>query len=1015
MSLVDHDARIAAANDLDTTFFVEAAAGTGKTTSLVSRIMSVLKKGRARLNEVVAITFTEKAAGELKIRLREAIERELSGEKLRAALSDLDRAHISTIHSFCAWVLRERPVEAAVDPQFAVADEMQTELLLEEAWEQWLESELAANPPALRRALMLDVSLDKLRELAKLLVEQRTRLSSARWPEALPLDVNAVLARLRAVEPTFERCLQHYTSREENAYVRARALLDALPQLDDASEGRKLAVLTTLTLSEPRRKTDFDSDVAFAETKKLIKELKPQLAELTEAANHNLLVALVAWLHGFVTHFQQVKHQSALLDFDDLLMKTRDLLLDHPVVAAQLRERFKFVLVDEFQDTDPVQAELVLLLANDRPGKLFVVGDPKQSIYSFRGADIEMYAKTRRSVEAGGQALTFRQNFRSKSTILDWVNAVFSKIIVKSRDGDYQPDYIALAPDTKRKTDTAAVTLLRPRQWSEDKSLDEVRQAEAAVIARYLRQQVDEGAFRWGDVAMLFRSFTAVETYAEALQQASVPFRVIGGKNYYQRQEIQTLASLLCCLDNPADKLNLIATLRSLVCGWTDDLIFFKSATTGLNYLRDVSAEEDQQVRDTFTLLRELHEQRHESSVAGYVERVVARAKICEAHFVSRPDGAQCVANLLKAVELARQLEAVGVRSVRGFVRRLRQTLLGGVDEEPSPANEETDDVVRLLSMHKAKGLEFPIVILPDLAGRSADSGAKIVPNRTDRTFEIRFNGRMSQGFDDASEQQDLRDEAEEIRLLYVAATRAKERLVLPWFAEKGERLNLLRRGFEPEANELVEVIYAESLVAPPAIDSKKKSGKRAAELVKMRERWRKETTHLLTRATQPVARTSPSRLAGEPESSDEEPSGVERHLAMEFGSVVHEAMEQMNVDPIAASKLGDADKLRATEMVKRALNSELLSRVRKADEAYRELPFTMATGEGLMEGKIDLLFCERGKWVLVDYKTDARAETERYGTQLRAYETALNQVAGIELAEKLLFFLASGTVKRVD
>ena len=189
---IDHAAREAAASQLDTTFFVEAAAGTGKTTALVGRIVNIVACGRARLHEVVAITFTEKAAGELKIRLREELEKTLAGEALRAALGDLERAQITTIHSFCAALLRERPVEARIDPQFVVADDLQRELLLDEAWKQWLESQLALNPPVLREALVRELSLDALRALAELLITERARHAAAQWPAAVPVDMPAL-------------------------------------------------------------------------------------------------------------------------------------------------------------------------------------------------------------------------------------------------------------------------------------------------------------------------------------------------------------------------------------------------------------------------------------------------------------------------------------------------------------------------------------------------------------------------------------------------------------------------------------------------------------------------------------------------------------------------------------------------------------------------------------------------------------------------------------------------------
>jgi ATP-dependent exoDNAse (exonuclease V) beta subunit len=1021
----DDKAREAAANDLDTTFFIEAAAGTGKTTALVARILSVVSTGRARLRETVAITFTEKAAGELKVRLREKLEETLTASRLAEALSDLERAHITTIHSFCAWVLRERPVEAAVDPQFAVADELQRQFLLEEAWQEWLEAELAQNPAPLRQALMRGVELDKLPDLVDCIVDHRDRLAYAPIPDPVPLDAAKVVAELKSLSPALERCLNHFVERKQNAWLRARVLLDTLPSLQRASTERQIAVLRSLEIIAPRAMSHFDSPEAFREMKDLVKELRPLLEDFGASADHNFLVELVTWLRGFVDHFQKIKHERAVLDFDDLVVKTRNLVRDNAGVREDLQRRFKFVLVDEFQDTDPVQTELVLLLGEGTAGKLFVVGDPKQSIYGFRRADIEMYATTRQQIEQMGKTLTFQQNFRSKSTILDWVNDVFKKMIVQSKDGHYQPEYIPLKAWPKLKTAEAAVTLLRPKQPLKG-TVDELRRAEATAVARYLRQQVATGAHQWGDMALLFRAYTGVETYSDVLHEHGVPFRVVGGKGYYQREEIQTLSSLLSCLDNPSDKLDLIASLRSLLFGWADELVFLVSQKMRLDYLGAIAPDLPEQVKSTFALLRELHESRHDCSVAGYVEHVLARARACEAFFASQPDGAQCVANLLKALELARQLEALGLRSVRAFVRRLRETVLGGVDEEPSPASEETDNVVRILTIHKAKGLEFPVVVLADLAGRSSDSGAKLL-FRPDGGAELRFAGRRTAGFEETDKEHAKREEAEEIRLLYVAVTRAQERLVIPWFAEKGGRIDLLAHGFQPCPSALVESPDLESLGATNLEPGKAATATYPVEqLIARRRQWGESRAELLERAARPLARVSPSKLTGEKEPREDERVGAERQRATEFGSVVHGALEIVDLAAtnarqwaqieqfIAQSGLSDDEKRRAAGLVNRALDSELMVRVRRAKQVYRELPFTQVTGDGLIEGKIDVLFCENGRWVMIDYKTDARVEVEPYTRQLRAYEAALQQVAGIPVAEKWLFFLVSGTIKEV-
>ena len=976
---VDNAVRIRAATELDTTFFVEAAAGTGKTTALVERILNIVTNRRARLHEIVAITFTEKAAGELKQRVREKLEKIAAAEALR----DLERAQITTIHSFCASILRERPVEARVDPQFAVADDLQRQLLLDAAWSKWLEGELTKNPVALRQALMREVRMEQIKELATLLVDNRSRLATLPWPAARVVSVRAFYRRLAGAMPALASGLKHSPARSENFYQRAQAFLDVLPQLEHAAEERAVAVLAALEITGPQRAADFDSPENFREFKATIKEIQAILKEFGDNAQHNFLVTLAGWLQGFVAHFQEFKHGKAVLDFDDLLEKTRDLLRADAPMRRQLQERYRFLLVDEFQDTDPVQSEIVVALAGDSPGKLFIVGDPKQSIYGFRRADIEMYAGTRDKLAKTGATLQFRQNFRSQATIIQWVNAVFAKIFDPT---GFQPSYIQLEASHPA---TGKVVVLRPKTIPEEQSIAEVRQAEAEAVARYLCRLVAEKQCEWRDVALLFRSFTGVDVYGDAFNTAGVPFRIIGGRGYYQRQEIQTLISLLCCLDNPNDKLNLVAVLRSPLFGWTDAEIFLANEAGGLNYLHAGNA--------TFALLRELHETRQRGAVAGFVERVFAATHICQAFFACGPDGQAGVANLLKALELARRVEAAGIKSLRGFVRQLRATLLNGLDEEPAPASEETDDVVKLLTMHKAKGLEFPVVVLADLAGKSSDSGASLVTNRAGQTFELRFAKCKTEGFKAGNDEQKVRDEAEEIRLLYVAATRARQRLIVPWFANNGERLDLLARGFEPVASELVEISDGGEL-APVAMENDRKQDACATELIKRRHAWQAERAALLAQATVAAVRVSPSKLGHEAEPFDEPAAGHGREQAMELGTLVHVALERMNADGLTGE---------AREMVERALQSELLKRAGQAEEIYRELPFAAGT----LEGKIDLLFREGNQWVLVDYKTDAQPDAERYRAQMQAYVGALRQVAGIAVAETWLFFLKTGDI----
>jgi ATP-dependent helicase/nuclease subunit A len=956
--LLDQRARDLAANDLATTYLVEAAAGTGKTTLLVRRILTAIKAG-VRLPEIAAITFTEKAAGELKERLRKELD--------DASLADLERAQISTIHSFCAWLLKERPVEAGVDPQFQVTDALQADLLREEAWADWFAREATKTPEErspLRRLLAVGVTPEQLWTLATLVVESRNKTGTQPGKAGSLAQIAKLVGEIETLRAKANGSDKFAEAIEDWA--------ERLAQCEDAEPWeREALVLTAPPLTTDLKGQKWKPHELFGEAKKLGELIEQRRGELADALLRDALV----WLHGFVEHYDKVKRDRVLLDFDDLLLKTCDLLKQHADVREELQRRFRHILVDEFQDTDPVQVEIVEMLDGGAPGKLFLVGDPKQSIYAFRGADIELY----QAVAAKKNKLTIQTNFRSRSTLLDWVNEVLAPVLFRS---DFQPDYVALEAAPKNKVSEPSVWRLLPASQEEKKS--DARSLEAEAIAKCLRRIHDDGR-KWSDMAVLFCTTTAQEMFLGALRRFEAPYRVIGGKDFYVRQEIQTLASLLCCLDNPADKLSLVAVLRSPLFGWTDDEL----VTRHCEYP---------------ALLRELHERRHEFSVAGFVEEAMSATKMCEA-FATKPDGDACVLNLLKALDLARALEAAGLTSLRAFARRLRRSVLDEFEEEPSPSTEEGDDVVRVMTVHKAKGLEFPVVVMADLCGESRDKGVSLLSS------ELRFGRLATAGFSAANARQAQCEEAEEIRLLYVAATRAKELLVLPWFVpeKKPGRSRHLEPGLKNVPAKLMRDVNVAELDAEPTalpplqveLDAKAKGAK---EIARRRE-WLAARKDLIERASQPVARVSPSKLGGEAEPREEEPSGAVRAAAMELGVAVHAALER-----------GDASGLegKARTMVERALKSELLRRAAKADEAHREVPFSVMTDGGLMEGKIDLLFREGVRWTLVDYKTDAEAHPELYRNQMEAYVDAVERTTGIHMSETLLFFVARNEVVKL-
>ncbi len=546
------------------TYLVEAGAGTGKTTVLVDRMLALIRSGVV-ISRIVAITFTEKAAGELKIRLRAELEAAIRGAEtddpragesdesiaqeaavLTAALHQIDRAQVSTIHGFCSTLLKERPVEAGVDPNFGVTDEFRCTVVLDGVWDTWLREQFAEHLPAcVADAEALGHSLDRIRELALRLVEQRDLLDMVPGPVEAE-DVGELAADLVTEARAFaELSRTDCADSDDKAvgeieeFARQAEMIGHVPE-----EGMAAYVLRQVN---PRPvssgKQGNWSDGVLAEIKARAKELRARQAEHLTVLSHNAAVGLVQWLRGFMDAYEREKSRMGLLDFEDLLLKARDLVRDNLEVREDFKRAFDHVLLDEFQDTDPLQCELAFFLCEVdggrarswsavelEPGKLFLVGDPKQSIYRFRRADIETYEQARDIIAGSGQVLELVENFRTRPEIVDPVNAVFEGIMHRPEDGgSYQPDYAGLSAFRERAHVGPGVIVLPPAGPIDGLGADEVREAEARATAALIAAATQSGAMQvfdrerknWRpvalrDIAVLFHRTNALDAYEEA-------------------------------------------------------------------------------------------------------------------------------------------------------------------------------------------------------------------------------------------------------------------------------------------------------------------------------------------------------------------------------------------------------------------------------------------------------------------------------------------------------------------
>ncbi|MFI5352268.1 MAG: UvrD-helicase domain-containing protein [Candidatus Binatales bacterium] len=834
MTLADQAARDRIVSDLDVTMVVEAAAGTGKTTALVGRIVEVVALGYTTLDKIVAVTFTEKAAGELKFRVREEVEqrRQISTgpaerARLDGALEKLEEARIGTIHSFCRDLLQERPVEAGIDPLFAIAPQDEADALLHSAFDRWFEEALRAPGPGLSR-MLARADNDREETPTRALFGAALELSQwrdfpAQWSRPAfdrDREIGARFAEMSAIGDLAD--LGHpddwlYESLAKIRLVAREAVrLEKIrgPNLD----AREAALMKLLRGSQNYWNwkgfgEDF-GDIPRAEVMRRREEFHRGLEALRERIGADLAPQLRRELQPVVDRFQELKRRAGKLDFMDLLLLTRDMVKDRAEVRRELQERFTHIFIDEFQDTDPLQAEILLLLAADDPdekdfrrarpvaGKLFIVGDPKQSIYRFRRADVALYQRVKTQLVGRGARLEHLSvSFRARPELQSMVN---SAIAPRMEESETQSGYEPLKPAREDSPQPPIVALPVPKPYGDygritnyaiDASLPSVIAAFVHWLVRESGWKVTEGgkpaeelrAIEPRHVCILFRRMMNFRTdvaraYARGLEARHVPHVLVKGSSFQEREEIETMRNALNAIERPDDQLSVYATLHGPLFAFSDaELLTFKESVKTLHPFAPVDKvpESLAQVRAALDVLRELHRGRNRRPISDTIARLLAATR-AHAGFAMWPTGEQALANISRVMDQARRFETrSGATSFRSFTEQLERDADAGVLAE-APLVEEGTEGVRLMTVHGAKGLEFPVVILADITcNEIRDTPQRYIdPDRG--LCALRIAGCAPQELSDHSDDELRREREEATRLLYVATTRARDLLVVP-------------------------------------------------------------------------------------------------------------------------------------------------------------------------------------------------------------------------------------------
>ena len=1114
-----------AAQAIDRNIFLDAGAGCGKTQALTARYLSLLRAD-VPVGDIVAVTFTNKAARDMKARLRRECEKEaLAADDAETAAvwqrraRKLENAPISTIHAFCSSLLRRYALRAGLDPGFAVMDEVQHSLLLQQTLRRSLLDRLDADEASAAlavAALGLQGALAAVGKLVRSREERQAELDEpptaeellARWEaqregiaeQRLNLLITtpawvkhaATLRDCRGSDPNdkLESLRVDLLALIAGAADRTAGLLDRLACLQRIfklgnvpSKGNGWNEGDMAAVADACRQFK----TASGNPAKGIKDvIGGDSTDPTPAAELTAAVYLEA--HHALNAFQDAKAAESVLDYEDLQIVARDLLTNNERVRRDCHERYRHVLVDEFQDTNALQRDLLWLVAGGTPtsppppGKLFVVGDAKQSIYRFRDADVTVFDEVREQFGAteGYQRERLQVTFRSHAPLVDLHNRLFAdpRLMGPQHEGraPYEAFYEPLAAHRDAPADDMCCDFVLARSETA-LNAEARREAEAKALAAWLRaslgklrvyERIGEGDEEQArpcelrDIALLFRSMTSVRLYERALRLAGLDYHTSSGRGFFSRQEVLDLTNLLAALENWRDEIALAGALRSPLFGLSDETLFWlkQGAPTlaqGLKLIADgehqhqeeIGAEEAAHAAFAWRQFRELRRLKNRLPLSGLLSEIVQRTGYTAA-IAGLYDGDQQMGNVRKLIEIAAGFEGSGNYSLRDFIDYLRDLVTTEERMAQAPVVEEQANCLKIMTVHAAKGLEWPIVIVPDLAH---DSGNRSGACRYHRSHGLIACPEVAgeRPWPPLARLMAELDEAEELaerkRLLYVALTRCRDRLVLS--SALGHRagetwLEWLAAATGLDADSAtcamagvnVHVIAADGLTQRP--------GPRATR----GERPTVDVPQLLRRVQpQPISLAAVRRftvtalsdyrrcprhyylrqIAGV---ADERGLGTgalaERSLpATERGDIIHRALELIGRDGLPEAEgalrqalgwrvVANADWQEMLARVQWYLRQEVYAaRVAAADSLRSEVPVAFWHGEALIEGKIDAVAQAGGGLCAVDYKTGYETEGEAdadHVFQLGLYGAGVRSL-GREVAGAYIVYLDRGQI----
>ena len=998
-----------AALDLERSILVEANAGSGKTSAIVARYLRILEEGRAKVDEILAITFTENAASEMRERIglmiKEYIKSYGEFENIsRESIRRLPRAPISTIHGFAARILRENPFESSLSPNFNIIEGIERRIFVEEAlfafvmdlWESQKMGDLEVLLPVLSEEGYDFKSV--IEKLISIITQASTLHLEPPWKvfsdnvernadhktllvcllqdiQTKLIDSNSKVIRNR-IEKI--RDLVFRLKSHETKSIRARLLSEIKDNL--GSNG-------VLSLSSAS-----DEEVQLAG---YLLEMVNKILNMYEAELSDNYLKLAERAYYFL---EKRKLDAGYVEYEDLLRNARRSLLSNPRLLRYYRRKFRFIMLDEFQDTDSLQFEIIGMLSQNGVANTFIVGDPKQSIFRFRGADIDVFYKLKRNSK---NLEKFQNNYRSEGGLVGYYNCFFD-ILLKDINERMNPT----KGIAHKKSNIEII-------FNFDEKPSIAREKEADAVAKRILWLNNEG-HQFKEIAIIFRSISNMYLVENALRKHRIPYFSSSGTGFFGQQEIRDVVIFIKYLLNPEDRISEACVLRSLFLGSSDDELmahFTKQKKIGRidEYLEFISG-----LRREIVSLTPL----------SLLEFILGRTGYDSA-LLALPDGRGRYANIKKLFGIFARLESLGY-SLDEILEYIDSYLLE--DSEPLvQAEMEEDDSVKILTVHKSKGLEFPVVILSDLNHGTGGGNEKVIARR-DSGFLIRYEKTSSQLWEGINELEFNEILEEEKRLLYVAKTRAKELLILSFSGQrkKDGDMRISKSSFadligsvfkiriEDDNQEITSVLGFGIPIWNSKDDLTFKTG-----LDKEGAPEPHEIEEIAMSVQKYEAQSFPIGVV------DEEP--IIRQLgdelsALEVGALMHRFLQIWDFKKKSIRKtvrfvlnegyvVDDSLEEILIKLGEDFLSSELFERINNADSYDREIPFYMEIDAMPERRKIDLMIKEGDRISLFDYKYTSKGKIEEkelseYKSQLELYGKAVEKHFGRYPKEKTLVFL---------